>query len=88
MSKHEKIIDSKNNSFVLSNIKFKQSNINTKSTSNQNKKNTKIQFLTEVRNDIELYKENNKNAKTEIENNKIETNIIIIIHILIQIIIY
>ena len=74
MSKHEKIIDSKNNSFVLSNIKFKQSNINTKSTSNQNKKNTKIQFLTEVRNDIELYKENNKNAKTEIENNKIETN--------------
>ena len=74
MSKHEKIIDSKNNSFVLSNIKFKQSNINTKSTSNQNKKNTKIQFLTEVRNDIELYKENNKNAKTEIENNKIEDN--------------
>ena len=40
----------------------------------KNKKNTKIQFLTEVRNDIELYKENNKNAKTEIENNKIETN--------------
>ena len=44
MSKLEKIINSKNNSFVLSNLKFKQANINSKSTSNKSNQNFKIKY--------------------------------------------
>ena len=45
MSKLEKIINSKNNSFSLSNLKFKQAaNINSKSTSNKSNKNYKIKY--------------------------------------------
>ena len=44
MSKLEKMINSKNNAYVLSNIKLKKTNLNSKSTSNKNKMNQKIIF--------------------------------------------
>ena len=49
MSKHEKIINSKNNSFVLSNLKIKQANLNSKSTSNKSNKNFKIKYSSKTK---------------------------------------
>ena len=49
MSKLEKIINSKNNSFVLSNLKIKQANLNSKSTSNKSNKNFKIKYSSKTK---------------------------------------
>ena len=49
MSKLEKIINSKNNSFVLSNLKFNKANLNSKSTSNKSNKNFKIKYSSKTK---------------------------------------
>ena len=56
MSKLEKVINSKNNSYVLSNLKIKKSVLNSKSNSNKNKKSFKIKYTTLAK----LKKTNNK----------------------------
>ena len=53
MSKLEKRINSKNNAFILSNLKLKQTNKHSKSTTNKNNSNAKIKFI--------LKSKNNKN---------------------------
>ena len=56
MSKLEKMINSKNNSYNLSNLKFKKSTLNSKSTSNKNKNSFKIKYTTLAK----IKKSNNK----------------------------
>ena len=53
MSKLEKRINSQNNAFILSNLKLKQTNKHSKSTTNKNNSNAKIKFI--------LKSKNNKN---------------------------
>ena len=49
MSKLEKIINTKNNTFVLSNLKIKQAKINSKSTSNKSSNKIKIKYTNKIK---------------------------------------
>lgn len=50
MSKLEKRINSQNNAFILSNLKLKQTNKHSKSTTNKNNSNAKIKFIFKSKN--------------------------------------
>ena len=60
MSKLEKIINSNNNAYVLSNLRLKKSNLYSKSISNKNKSNQKIKFPSKTKDN------NNKNKLSKI----------------------
>ena len=60
MSKLEKMINSKNNAFILSNLNLKKNNIISKSTSNKSKINQKIKFPLRTKSN------NNKNKLSKI----------------------